>query len=492
MYLVLLVRIFSVFLTLETPPKNFIGENFMLVNSQELKDLYYNFIKLESSGIGLDRKSKSSLERKDLNIEYFEKIAEEINTKSYRYIPYKENLILKGRNSFPRVISVPTYRDKIVLKYLSKELLNKYYSGFSLELAQEKIENICKELTNYQYFIKLDLVGFYDNINHHILLNKLEAKKCPKEFLKLIEGSISNPTVYPESSKYEKKLKNIKGVNQGLSTSNILAEIYLEEFDEFMKGKDGIKFFRFVDDILILYNYNDKDVNSISKGKLMIEEIELKLRNDYHLTLNHSKTHYGKLTEGLDYLGYRIIDKNLTIKKNNVLKQEKKLEKLFSEYSYLRHSNSHLLEFQFWRINCSITGIKVTSVENKPEKKEITKRYGWLFYFSKINDYTLMYRLDKLLKKFSKRYNLLPEHQNKLKKFSRSLLEIKKNKNSTYICDINKEFDTPEKRKEFLISKKLYSENVMNIMDDSGINNLFNGIIFKTVRELEEDKGRES
>ncbi|WP_320046497.1 reverse transcriptase domain-containing protein [uncultured Ilyobacter sp.] len=194
----------------------------MLVKSQDLQDLYYNFIKLESSGIGLDKKSKSSLERTDLSIEYFDKMAQEINTKSYRYIPYKENLILKGRNSFPRVISIPTYRDKIVLKYLSKELLNNYYSGFSLELAQEKIEKICYQLDSYEYFIKLDLVGFYDNINHHILLRKLEVSGCPEEVLTLIENAISNPTVHSESSRYEKNLKNIKGVNQGLSISSII------------------------------------------------------------------------------------------------------------------------------------------------------------------------------------------------------------------------------------------------------------------------------
>ncbi|WP_320046495.1 hypothetical protein [uncultured Ilyobacter sp.] len=208
--------------------------------------------------------------------------------------------------------------------------------------------------------------------------------------------------------------------------------------------------------------------------------------------MNHSKTHYGRLTEGLDYLGYRIVGEDLTIKKNNVLKQEKKLEKLFSEYSYLKHSKSDLLEFQFWRINCSITGIKLTSIEDTLEKKEIIKKYGWLFYFSKINDFRLMYRLDNLLKKFSNKYQLLPEHQKRLKKFSRSLLEIKRNRNSTYICDVNKEFDTPEKRKNFLISKNLYSEKDVSEMDESKINNLFQGVIFKTVRELEEDKGRES
>ncbi|GLI56131.1 reverse transcriptase [Propionigenium maris DSM 9537] len=459
-----------------------------MIKAEDLVNICRNYILLESSGIGIDKKTKYFFQKK--GEEYFQNIADKMKNAEYKFVPYKEKLVLKGKNKYPRVISIPGYQDKIVLKYLSKRLIKDYYEGESLELAQKKIGEILEKRKKYKYFIKLDLTNFYDNINHHILFNILKTKEEISETINfpifpLVKKAIETPVVEENSSDFEKNKKNIRGVHQGLAISNILAEIYLEKFDEELKKEKGLECFRYVDDILIFFNNEEVKSHYMEKAKEILEKIELKLLNEYHLELNKSKTDFGKIENGIEYLGYKICSNKITVKRSNVLKFEKKMEKLFSEYKYISQHNEKLKKFQIWRINNFITGIKVKSTED--EKK--VKKYGWLFYFSKIDDLLLVYHLDYLLKKFSKKYGL--EHS-KLKRFSRSLNEIKFNKESIYILDVDKEYPSIDEKMKFLIEMNLYENVELKNKSDENIEKLFNGILFKTIKELEEDKGKES
>lgn len=441
---------------------------------EELKSIYKNTISFKSSGIGINKTTKFYFEK---NPKCIEKIASKIKNNTYEFTPYKEKLILKGRQSYPRLVSIPGYEDKLVLKYLSNFLMNKYYDKSLLELAQIKIKTISNEISKFNFFIKLDITGFYDNINHYILLDLLEKHKLKDETVNLlIKKAIKTPTVSIYDSDLEKRKENIIGVPQGLSISNILAEIYLFEFDNVWKNKTDMKYIRYVDDILILYN-DEKQKNKI------LEAIQIELRNKYHLDLNHKKTALGKSKDNFNYLGYNISNQRITIKHQNILKFEKKLEKLFSQYRYLSIHNEKMMKFQLWKINTTITGIKL-----KNEKGYVDK-YGWVFYFQNINDVRLMYHMDFLLKKFSKKYKLKIEE---LKKFSRTLKEIKYNKQSTYIMDIEAQYGLTKEKREFLIEMNIYTEDELKEKSDEKIIKLFKAILFKTVKELEKDEGKES
>lgn len=70
-------------------------------------------------------------------------------------------------------------------------------------------------------------------------------------FLNLIEQVIINP-IYPDKS------KSISGVPQGLSISNILAEIYMTEFDKKFNDYPNAFCMRYVDDIIVLCSSTNK------------------------------------------------------------------------------------------------------------------------------------------------------------------------------------------------------------------------------------------
>jgi len=447
-----------------------------MFTKNKLRDSYDKYLKKVSSGMGKDRMTKKAFERFLADDKKIEKLCKKLNDKEYEFTSYKEKLVLKGK--VPRVISIPTFRDKLILKILSNLLLKKCYEGKEFELAQMKISKIFEEIKDYDSFIKIDITGFYDNIDHNILLNQISSKKFrdKNRIIDLIRKGIRNPTVNENLRKSHNLKKNILGVPQGLSISNILAEIYMESFDSIYDEIENIMYVRFVDDILILYNKID-----YNSSYILLEKMELDLYNKLHLKINDNKTQVGKLTEGLSYLGYELKSDRISVKEENIRKFERRLEKKFIEYKSLKKKTGKESKLFYWKLNNMITGVIIG-------EKEL-KRYGWLFYFSKIDDETLVYHLDNLRKKFRKRFDIPKEE--KLKSFVRTLNEIKKNKNSKYIPKLDVEYKSVKAKREFLIKIAEYSEEEVKTWDKKKLTYKFNGVIFSSLKELEKDRSQE-
>ena len=78
----------------------------------------------------------------------------------------------------------------------------------------------------------MDVKGYFDNINHNILLNILESKIEDKRFIKLIKMILK--AGYLEQWKFH---RTYSGTPQGGIISPMLANIYLHELDKFMEIK---------------------------------------------------------------------------------------------------------------------------------------------------------------------------------------------------------------------------------------------------------------
>lgn len=171
----------------------------------------------------------------------------------YKFSPYAEKLVLKGRGKYPRVLSIPNVRDRFVLSLLNgylndvfgivRETPNRYI--FRLAQFIKETEATGQEV----HFFKSDISAFYDNINHSIL-TRLLANKIDAVALKLVINAITTPTISLGAKPGIEV--NVIGVPQGLSISNILAEIYFSDAHKLLKSlyKNGL-FLRYVDDILI-------------------------------------------------------------------------------------------------------------------------------------------------------------------------------------------------------------------------------------------------
>src|SRR5690606_21219007 len=114
--------------------------------------------------------------------------------------------------------------------------------------------------------------------------------------------------------------------------------------------------------------------------------------------------------------------------------------------------------------------------------------YGWLFFFSQIDDnseqlYSLDLFIDTQLKKLGLRRDEL-----KIKRFSRTLHEIRKNlKDTRYIPN----FDTytHEMKKNFLLNIAGVSKDEIDLLTEAQIDYKFHKKIYRDMSSLEEDLG---
>lgn len=298
---------------------------------------------------GLDNMTYNSYNQRKKEIH--SKIREDILNEKYKFVRYKEKLILKNRYSSPRCISIPTLRDRLTNKIILETLKEYFPECARTKLPQECIKEIKEimELKNFDYFIKLDLSNFYGNIDHAVLLKKLRKRIKDKKVITLIMKAIQTPTAP------EEKLSHI-GVPQGLSISNILSQIYMMEFDDLYKDTDiEIYVVRFVDDIIILCHKEDFST--------IYEEFTNYLKEKLELKLNSDKEEKGLLYQkSFDYLGYNISinNRNLAnfrVKQQNIHRLEKRLMNLITRYKYQKGESGGFSTSAFiFELNIMIAG----------------------------------------------------------------------------------------------------------------------------------------
>ncbi|WP_414513927.1 reverse transcriptase domain-containing protein [Nostoc sp. PCC 9305] len=406
----------------------------------------------------------------NINQKSFKKIADQqiliaskkILNGSYNFSNYRLKLVSKGRGKFPREISIPTIRDRIVLRALCDLLSQTFRGDLSLELPQNIIKKIKAEKTKYNAFVKLDIRDFYPTISHDHLLSRLRYKIRHKKTLELINKAIQTYTVV---SKSENNDKISLGVPQGLSISNILAAIYLQKIDKEICKNKNFQYFRYVDDILILCE--SQDSNQLA-NKLIVDfsKIDLKIHDPEN---GSGKSIIGSFkNDGFNYLGYSF--KNLgnysvSVREESIAKIKNSLASIFTSYKYSKNKNQDFLE---WRLNLRITGC---ILENKCK--------GWLFFFAEIDDKSLLHELDAYVKHLQERFDvdLSP------KKFMRTFHEIQYHKYRTnYIPNFDKY--TLKNKQEVL--ENVFHQNV-NKLSTGDIEYRFKKYVTRESRELLED-----
>lgn len=425
---------------------------------KSLKKLFVQEIRYKSAK-GIDHISTLTFEGKlpeNLKIIYHK-----VQSGTYRFSQYREKLLSRGSEKTPRVISIPTIRDKLVQKALAEIL--KATFGSQTPLLHVIINDVISTYHSglYDSVLRLDVKDFYPSIVHINLIKEIKKKIKKKEILYLIENAISQKTVSRPSKK--DKNKATKGVPQGLSISNILANIYLSPIDIKYTAKQSIRYFRYVDDILIFCN--EVDI------KVIHEEFEKDFTDlglDLHKEDNISKSTLGKTADGFSYLGYEFKNSKISIRKKSVDKLRESILRLFTDYKYTKPED---IEFLKWALNLRITGC----IFNK-------SKYGWLFFFSQIDDLALLGGLDHFIQTQLKRFNIAGL---KPKTFLRTYHEIRQNlSKTTYIPNFDK-FSTIQKQSILVDVFKLKNPPTA----PHEIDFQFRRKIYKMVNDLERDLG---
>ena len=104
-------------------------------------------------------------------------ISKKVLAGTYNFTRYREILISKGRGKEPRVISIPTIRDKLALAAYHTFLQNVFADTIEEPLLHTIVGSISQSVLRGQYngYVKIDITKFYSSINHSILLRKIKV-----------------------------------------------------------------------------------------------------------------------------------------------------------------------------------------------------------------------------------------------------------------------------------------------------------------------------
>ncbi|MFB8424636.1 reverse transcriptase domain-containing protein [Priestia megaterium] len=166
-------------------------------------------------------------------------LIKEIKDLSYQPKPARRTYIDK-KNGGKRPLGIPSFKDKLVQEVVRAILEAIYDSNFDENSHAFRPNLSCKtllnkvklECTGIKWWVEGDIKGFFDNIDHHTLINILRRKIKDERFINLIWKFIK--AGYCEDWKFH---NTYSGTPQGGIISPILSNIYLDQLDKFMKDK---------------------------------------------------------------------------------------------------------------------------------------------------------------------------------------------------------------------------------------------------------------
>lgn len=164
-----------------------------------------------------------------------------------------------------------------------------------IEALEKMLRQVSRNCTRSCYALKCDVHQFFASVDHAILLEILEKRIKDERLLRLLKEIIgsftsADPTLFEH-----------KGIPIGNLTSQLFANVYLNEFDQFMKHKLKVKhFIRYTDDFVVVSD-DEKYLH------MLLPSIRSFLQETLHLDLHPHKVTIRKFRQGIDFLGYIVL-----------------------------------------------------------------------------------------------------------------------------------------------------------------------------------------
>ncbi|MBS3792626.1 group II intron reverse transcriptase/maturase [Candidatus Bipolaricaulota bacterium] len=262
-----------------------------------LKSSFYK-VKANKGAAGVDHVTVSHYEE---NLEdNLEELSADLKEGNYKPQPVKREYIPKPGKDEKRPLGIPTVRDRIVqtaLKDLLEPIFEQEFADNSFGFrpnrgakdALRKLQDLLNE--GYTYVVDADILSYFDNIPHDLLMREVEKQVTDNGILSLIR-SFLKAKIMEGTDRWSPE----GGTPQGAVVSPLLANIYLNPLDHLMKDK-GYKLIRYADDFVVLCKTKEKARKA------------LKVINDWvkqaGLSLHPKKTKLVDATRyGFDFLGY--------------------------------------------------------------------------------------------------------------------------------------------------------------------------------------------
>jgi group II intron reverse transcriptase/maturase len=242
-----------------------------------------------------------------------------------------------------RQLGIPNVQDRMIQQAIHQTLaplweveFSEHSYGFrpnrsahdAIRAAQRHIQ------AGKTWVVDIDLKGYFDEINHDLLMHRVGEKVRDKRLLRLIGEYLRAPMQAMDRS----KTRRTKGTPQGGPLSPLLANIYLDPLDKELEKRE-LAFVRYADDIAIFASSERSAARILER---VVEWIEKNLK----VPVNREKSGSGP-TDDSAILGFRLYsDGRVGISPKTVMRLKARVRELWNAQQSL---TSKQLRDQ-WRI----------------------------------------------------------------------------------------------------------------------------------------------
>ena len=236
---------------------------------------------------------------------YLLELQKDLQNKTYKTSKYEIEERVEGRK-LRTICKLPYYPDRIVHHAIMnivgelwvKTLISDTYQsikGRGIHLAVKRIRKALDEnKVEIKYCLKIDIKKFYPNVDNEILKKIIRKKIKDPDLLWLLDEIIDS----------------ILGLPIGNFLSQIFGNLYLSDFDHWIKEVKGIKFYyRYCDDCIFLLDSKEELHRlRVEISEYLGSKLKLEVKTDWQIFPIDSR--------GIDFIGYRFFTTHTLLRKS--------------------------------------------------------------------------------------------------------------------------------------------------------------------------------
>jgi len=320
----------------------------------------YAVAKKNDGAPGIDGVTFKAIEAAGVD-SFLAQLRDELVKFRYRPLRNRRHEIPKDGGQKVRVLSIPAIRDRVVqgaLKLVLEPIFEADFQPGSFgyrpkRTAHAAVNRVAEAIVRYKTrVLDLDLRAYFDNVQHHRLLQKVASRVNDDDVMHLLKMILT--------------ATGKKGVPQGGVISPLLSNVYLNEVDRMLErakavtryGKyTAIEYARFADDLVIL-------MDAHPRHDWLVRAVNKRLREELaklEVEVNDEKTRLVDLTKGecFGFLGFefrRVRSLNGAWRPQYSPKLKKRTALLHKLTDIFRHSRSQPARQVVERINPILRG----------------------------------------------------------------------------------------------------------------------------------------
>jgi RNA-directed DNA polymerase len=270
----------------------------------ETLDEAYRMAQKNDGAPGIDGVTFEAIEESGVE-GFLRQIRDELTTGTYRPMRARKKEIPKDGGKV-RVLSIPAIRDRVVqgaLKLILEPIFEADFQPGSYgyrpkRTAHQAVNRVAQAIVESKTrIIDIDLRAYFDNVQHHLLLEKVARRVHDDEVMHLLKTML--------------QATGAKGVPQGGVISPLLSNLYLTEVDRMLERamettRNGkytyVQYARFADDLVIL-------IDSHPRHDWLMKAVDKRLREELaklRVEINEEKSRIVDLAKGdsFTFLGF--------------------------------------------------------------------------------------------------------------------------------------------------------------------------------------------